>query len=192
MEGPGDDMREKSIECCIWLPALRQFSFSYFLLLCFVLLFLVCSGVIQAPDNFQELFFTSIFSPDSEHIFCLFQRAHQASRSCRTDGTMLRFSLANGQMQLLCSFPLASALRRDVCPASQAAMAQAQPWALALVWDLAFSSLKEQTSPHRQHSNQTRTPSFPADVQEKQTLGKHKSPRGCRESESTEPTWKLT
>lgn len=93
---------------------LRQFSFLYFLLQVFVLLFLVCSGVIQAPPNSQHLIFTSIFSPDSEHIFCLFQRAHWVSCICRTDGTTLRFALVNGQMRSLCSSPLASALSR-VC-----------------------------------------------------------------------------
>lgn len=91
----------------VGLPCiLRQFSFLYFLLSVFVLLFLVCSGVIQAPNNSQHLIFTSIFSLDSEHIFCLFQRAHWISCSCRTDGTTLRFALVSGQMWSLYSSPL--------------------------------------------------------------------------------------
>lgn len=99
-------IQEKNLMNVGFPSILRQFSFLYFLLSVFVLLFLICSGVIQASNNSQHLIFTSIFSLDFEHIFCLFQRAHWISCSCRTDGTTLRFALANGQMWSLYSSPL--------------------------------------------------------------------------------------
>lgn len=108
-------IQEKNLTSVEFHPILRQFSFLYFLLQVFVLLFLVSSGVIQAPTNSQYLIFTSIFSPDSEHIFCLFQRAHWVSCRCRTDGTTLRFALVNGQMRSFCSSPLTSSLGGEVC-----------------------------------------------------------------------------
>lgn len=98
MTGNGEDTGEKSNEMLDFPPFQGRFSFLYFLLEVFVLLLSVCSGVIQAPTNSQHLIFTSIFTPDSEHIFCVFQRAHRVSCSCRTDGTTLRFALVNGQM----------------------------------------------------------------------------------------------
>lgn len=98
MKGTGEDTGEKSNDC--WLSL--HFKAVFFLVFStsgfWGFLFLVCSGVTQAPTNSQHLIFTSIFSPDSEDIFCLFQRAHWVSRSCGTDGTTLRIALVNGQM----------------------------------------------------------------------------------------------
>lgn len=94
-------------------PILKQFSFLYFLLQ--VLGFFIFGLFWWLLPILSTLFSHPSFPPDSEDIFCLFQRAHWVSRSCGTDGTTLRSALVNGQMRSLCSSSLASALSAEVC-----------------------------------------------------------------------------